>query len=139
MFGIGIPELIIIFVIALIVLGPDKLPQLARQLARLIAELKKAGEDFKSQMDIEALKDIKHPKEMLREALETKDTSGGHDADWKPAHAQRPVDIAGDRPSPSPAQTGGPDAPPGITPETQSEKQTGQSASKPAGSRPDVN
>ncbi|MGQ9744927.1 MAG: twin-arginine translocase TatA/TatE family subunit [Dissulfurimicrobium sp.] len=139
MFGIGIPEFIIIFVIALIVLGPDKLPQFARQLARLITELKKAGEDFKSQMDLEVLKDIKHPKEMLREALEAKDTSSGHDADWKPARAQISVDNTEDRPLPPRAQTGSPDAPSGITPKTHPEKQTGEFASKPAGSKPDVN
>lgn len=139
MFGIGIPELIIIFVIALIVLGPDRLPQLARQLARLITELKKAGEDFKSQMDIEALKEIKHPKEMLKEALETKDTSGGTGADWKPAHAQRPVGNAGDPSSPPSAKSGGTDATPAMAPETQPEKQAGEPASRPDGPRPDVN
>lgn len=137
MFGIGIPELIIIFVIALIVLGPDRLPQLARQLARLIAELKKAGEDFKTQMDLEALKDIKHPKDMLKEALETKDTAGGAD-DWRPAHARRPVTDAGGQPPPMLDQTSSPDKPHGIMPETLPEKTTGESVSKPAADRSNV-
>ena len=40
MFGIGIPELIIIMVIALIVIGPSKLPELARALGKGMAEFR---------------------------------------------------------------------------------------------------
>ncbi len=64
MFGIGVPELMLIMVLALIVLGPDKLPQLAKQIARFVGELKKASEDFKKQLDIEGLEDIRELKEM---------------------------------------------------------------------------
>ncbi len=63
-FGIGVPELMLILVLALIVLGPDKLPQLAKQIARFVGELKKASEDFKKQLDIEGLEDIRELKEM---------------------------------------------------------------------------
>ena len=41
MFGIGLPEMILIMALALIVVGPDKLPDLARSLAKTIMELKK--------------------------------------------------------------------------------------------------
>ncbi len=54
MFGIGMPELMIIFVIALIVIGPAKLPELARSLGKTLAEFKRATDDFKWKMEEDA-------------------------------------------------------------------------------------
>jgi Tat protein translocase TatB subunit len=47
MFGIGMTELIVIFAIALIVLGPKRLPELARSLGRGIAEFRRASNDLR--------------------------------------------------------------------------------------------
>ena len=60
MFGIGLPELIIIMVIALIVIGPSKLPDLARALGKGMAEFRKATQEIKESLDLdEGIQDIK--------------------------------------------------------------------------------
>lgn len=60
MFGIGLPELILIMGVALIVVGPEKLPELAKSLAKGINELKKTATALKSNID-EELKDAEDP------------------------------------------------------------------------------
>ncbi len=54
MFGsIGMPELVVIFVIALIIFGPRKLPELGRSLGRSINEFKRASNELKSTLEEE--------------------------------------------------------------------------------------
>ena len=53
MFGIGLPEMIVIMAVALIVVGPDKLPELARSLAKGIGELKKTMNQVKENLSEE--------------------------------------------------------------------------------------
>ena len=60
MFGIGLPEMILILALALIVVGPDKLPELARSVAKGVMELKKTvstlKEDLASDNPFDAVK-----------------------------------------------------------------------------------
>ncbi|MDI6688599.1 MAG: twin-arginine translocase TatA/TatE family subunit [Desulfobacterales bacterium] len=60
MFGIGMPEMILILAIALIVLGPKKLPDLAKSLGRAMREFKKATRELKESIDVDnELTDVK--------------------------------------------------------------------------------
>jgi Tat protein translocase TatB subunit len=51
----SLPDLIFIFLLALVVLGPKKLPEVARQLGKFMAEFKRASNEFKNQLESEML------------------------------------------------------------------------------------
>jgi len=69
MFGIGLPELIVIMVVALLVVGPSKLPELARSLGKAFQEFKRMADDVKETFE-EELTDIKSSSEKQAENKE---------------------------------------------------------------------
>jgi sec-independent protein translocase protein TatA len=81
MFGsIGMPELIIILVIALIIFGPRKLPELGKSLGRSLNEFKKASTDLQNTLEQEIK--IEEQKESATKAKqEEKTASAAFDAD----------------------------------------------------------
>jgi sec-independent protein translocase protein TatA len=87
MFGsIGMPELIVIFVIALIIFGPRKLPELGKSLGRSINEFKRASTELRNTLEDEV--------RIEEQRSESK---------TKPAPATASADTAATESSPSPA------------------------------------
>jgi len=71
MFGIGMPEMLVILAVALIVIGPKKLPDLAKSLGRAFAEFRRATSEIKESLEIDDgdLKDIKTTFDDMRDEL----------------------------------------------------------------------
>ncbi len=73
MFGIGFNEIIIILVIALIVIGPKKLPDIAKALGKGYREFKKAFDDVKDELNIDIDDDSEYD-EIRKTGIKAKDT-----------------------------------------------------------------
>jgi Tat protein translocase TatB subunit len=57
MFGIGLPEMLIILVVALLVVGPSKLPELARTLGKAFTEFRRMADEVKETFEDEVMKE----------------------------------------------------------------------------------
>jgi TatA/E family protein of Tat protein translocase len=90
MFGIGLPELILIMAIALIVIGPKKLPDLARALGKGMAEFRKATQEIKDSLEFdEAFKDVKDIKDDLVDSVSgLGDITAYEEAEYKNIHEE---------------------------------------------------
>ncbi len=72
MFGIGLPELIVILAVGLIVVGPEKMPELARSLAKGIVELKKAAGALRDSLnEDDTVKDVNKVKDDITAAFQS--------------------------------------------------------------------
>lgn len=72
MLGIGMPELLVILGVALIVVGPSKLPDLAKSLAKGLNEFRKATDEVKSTItEHESFKDLKDLKDSVQSTVDS--------------------------------------------------------------------
>ncbi len=99
MFGIGLPEMILILALALIVVGPDKLPELARSVAKGVLELKKTVSSLKENLADENPFDSVKPE--LEEAAKSLKEKLGDPVieEWKgilPDEGVNPLSTDGD-------------------------------------------
>ena len=79
MFGIGLPEMIIIAIVALIFIGPDKLPGVLRSIGKGLVELKRATSDVRStvQEEMQKIEEEIELKEVSESAQDFKNELGG--------------------------------------------------------------
>jgi len=126
MFGLGMPEILLILAIALIVIGPQKLPEVAKMLGKAMGEFKRSAQDLKDSIDIETtVKDVKPEpvKKKLKDVVKdigTEDPKAPQTPD-KPESSDKADDDLKDKTTPEPAQ-GSPDADspyPASPPETE--------------------
>jgi TatA/E family protein of Tat protein translocase len=83
MFGIGFPELLLILAIALIVIGPKRLPDVAKALGRGLGEFKRATDEMK-----DSFRDVPNPKDIGRQLMQDDSSPESGAADiYPPEHA----------------------------------------------------
>lgn len=85
MFGIGTPELLVILVVALIVLGPERLPEIARALGKAMAELRRATSGLTDE--------LRNARILLEEQAQ---------AAMRERSATKPADVPAAMPEPGP-------------------------------------
>ena len=108
--SLGMPEILIILVIALIVFGPRKLPELGKTLGKSLAQFRRASEDFKRQWEDEVV--------MERQRIEA------------PVHYEQPSYSEPDQPRAEEVQPSTPEEP--LPTETASEAAVAAHTEEPA-------
>jgi sec-independent protein translocase protein TatB len=84
MFGLGFSEILIVLCIALIVVGPDQIPELARKLGRMIWQVKHTAEEFRKEVGLSELDFHGDFKEELKELEELHKSDSDMDPVTKP-------------------------------------------------------
>lgn len=90
---LSIPHMIVVFVVVLVVFGPQKLPELARGLGKLMAEFRKASTDFKSAFE-EEMRDLeRQAREVERKKAELLASSAAAVVEPQPATLATPSGV----------------------------------------------
>src|SRR6266436_2240583 len=87
---LSIPHMIVVFIVVLVVFGPQKLPELARGLGKLMAEFRKASTDFKSAFE-EEMRDLdRQAREVERRKAEAASAAAAASTEAHPAKLATP-------------------------------------------------
>src|SRR5947208_8330362 len=97
MFNVGPSELIVIFLVALIVVGPKRLPEIGRTIGKSLREFRRATDDFKQQLDFGLDRD-----DFLDQAHEEEPNGQDPTQPSQPSLPAAPTDDPGTPPHPSP-------------------------------------
>ena len=96
--NLGMPEMIFIFLLALIIFGPRKLPEIGRQLGKAMADFKRASNEFKSQLEDEIRQiEVLEEQEKAEKAQLAQQQNAPPPTILPPAntmHAELPVAVA---------------------------------------------
>ncbi|HIC92361.1 MAG TPA: twin-arginine translocase subunit TatB [Syntrophaceae bacterium] len=96
MFGIGMQELLLILAIALIVLGPKKLPEIARALGRGLSEFRRATSELKESIDLEEnIEEVEQTSKVEKEISNSKQKEDKGEAEELPEEDIGKKDIKG--------------------------------------------
>ncbi len=102
MFGIGMTELLVIFVIGLLVLGPKRLPELARSLGKGLAEFRRASLDMRKEL-MDVAEEVKiTPPSLEESAADMPPQAGVEVASEAPGDAKHAPDDEGGLPDHAP-------------------------------------
>lgn len=103
MFGIGTTELMVILVVALLVLGPKKLPQVARSLGKAFGEFRRVSTDVKRTIDTEVDRLEKEERDKkARDELRGEDAKARREAGAEDKVPEKDVAPEPDAPGPDP-------------------------------------
>jgi sec-independent protein translocase protein TatA len=116
-FGIGFGELVLVLIVALIIFGPGRLPEVARTLGRLSRNLKRMSSDFTSAMTKEI--GLEEERESLKKAssdinaaitrrIDIEEGTRSHLGPDKPPKEAPPTDPSVNQKDPIPSPTGSP-------------------------------
>lgn len=101
MFGIGSTELIVILIVALIVIGPAKLPEMAKSLGKALGEFRRVSTDVKRTIEMEA-----EQAEQKEKTAQAKKELFPDEAKVEPQPAEPQPAAASGEPATQPADTG---------------------------------
>jgi sec-independent protein translocase protein TatB len=101
MFGIGLPELVIILIVALLVVGPSKLPEVARSVGRALGQFRRMADDVKDTFALELDQEEEKKEESKGEpkASEKHEGEGGESLASVAAHEDEKKEVSQDEPS----------------------------------------